>query len=167
MKTLFATIAVLSLSLQAAAAPAPDNDTPKGKEVEFDVHNGQFERNDSGLKGDASYLAFTDRAAFDKIFGIGRVMGKQNFVPKDAFDKQMVVAAIKRGNALIEYKVEKVTAEDGTLYVKYTAKPLGAGGTATYNSPLIVSVDKDKYNTVVFIENGKRAEKLKIKAADE
>ncbi len=95
------------------------------------------------------------------MFGIARVIGKQNFVPKDAFDKKMVVAVIKRGNAVTEYKVEKVTADDGTLYVKYTAK-MGTAGTATFASPLILSVDKDKYTEVVFLENGKKVEKVKV-----
>jgi hypothetical protein len=162
MKMLLAALAALCLPLLVAAAPAPDEDTAKGKKVDFDVHNGHFQKNDAGLKGDASYLAFTDRDAFDKVFGIGRVIGKQNFVPKDAFDKKMVVAVIKRGNAITEYKVDKVTADEGTLYVQYTATAKPGGGTATYASPLIVSVDKDKYKQVVFLENGKKVETVKL-----
>jgi hypothetical protein len=161
MRTLFAALAVLALPLLVRAAPAPDEDTAKGKEVKFEVHSGHFQKNDAGLKGDASYLVFTDRESFDKVFGVGATMRKQNFVPKDAFDKKMVVAVIKRGNAVTEYKVEKVTADEGTLYVQYTAKT-GAAGTASYASPLIVSVDKDKYTAVVFLENGKKVEKVKV-----
>jgi hypothetical protein len=161
MKTLIATFAALALPIAACAAPAPDDDTAKGKEVKYEVHNGHFEKNNSGLKGDSSYLVFTDREAFDKVFGVAATMRKQNFVPKDAFDTKMVVAVIKRGNAVTEYKVEKVTADEGTLYVQYTAK-MGAAGTAKYASPLIVSVDKDKYTAVVFLENGKRVEKAKV-----
>jgi hypothetical protein len=160
MKALYTALAVFAVTPFVLAAPAPD-DTAKGKKVEYNVHNGHFEKNDAGLKGDSSYLAFTDRDGFDKVFGIGRVIGKQNFVPKDAFDKKMVVAVIKRGNAITDYKVEKVTADEGTLYVQYTAK-MGEAGTATFASPLIVSVDKDKYTAVVFIENGKKADKVKL-----
>lgn len=163
MKTLLAALAALCLPLLVAAAPAPDEDTAKGKKVDFDVHNGHFESNKSGLdKEKPSYLVFSDRDEFDKIFGVGRVSGKQNFVPKDAFEKKMVVAVIKRGNAITEYKVEKVTADEGTLYVQYTATAKGGGGTATYASPLIVSVDKEKYTSVVFLENGKKVEKVKV-----
>jgi hypothetical protein len=148
--------------LPALAAPAADEDKAKGKEVKYEEYNGHFQKNDAGLKGDASYLTFSDRAAFDKVFGVGRVMGnKQKFVPKDAFDKQIVVAVIKRAKALTTYKVEKVTADEGTLYVQYTAKT-GDAGTAEYASPLIISVDNDKYKNVVFIENGKKAETVKI-----
>jgi hypothetical protein len=161
MKLVLVTLTALVLPLVIVAAPAPDDDTAKGKKVEFDVHDGHFEKNNSGLKGESSYLEFSDRDAFDKVFGLGRVMRKQNFVPKDAFDKKMVVAVIKRGNALTTYKVDKVTADGGTLYVQYTAK-MGEAGTATFHSPLIVSVDKGKYTKVVFIENGKKADTLKV-----
>ena len=160
MKALYTALAVFAVTPFVLAAPAPD-DTAKGKKVEYNVHNGHFEKNDAGLKGDSSYLAFTDREAFDKVFGAAVTMRKKNFVPKDAFDKKMVVAVIKRGNALTEYKVEKVTADEGTLYVQYTAK-MGAAGTATFATPLIVSLDKDKYKAVVFLENGKKVDKVKL-----
>src|SRR5882672_628062 len=90
------------------AAPADDKDEPKGDKVEFTVHDGYFESNKSGLKGDTSFLAFTDDDAFKKIFGVAVVMGaKKNFLPKDAFEKKIVVSTIKRGDKIWEYKVDK------------------------------------------------------------
>jgi hypothetical protein len=159
MRNWLAIFAVIAWPLCVVAAP--DEETAKGSKVEYTLHNGHFEKNNSGLKGDSSYLVFTNREAFDKIFGVAATMRKQNFVPKDAFDKNLVVAVIKRGKAVTEYKVEQVTADDGTLYVQYTAK-MGDPGSATFASPLILSVDKDKYKSVVFIENGKKAETVKI-----
>jgi hypothetical protein len=140
-------------------APVRGADGAKNAKVEFDVHTGHFEKNSSGLKGDASYLAMTEKAGFDAVFGSAAVMGKKfNWVPKDAFEKKLVVAVIKRGDTQVDYKVEQVTTGDGTLYVQYTATAKGnAGGTAKFASPLIVSVDKGKYTTVEFIENGKKA----------
>jgi hypothetical protein len=135
---------------------AADKDEAKGETIEFQVHDGYFESNKSGHKGDASFLAFTDEAAFDKIFGKAVVMGKKNnFLPKDAFETKVVFATIKRGNKVWEYKVEKVTAEKDTAYVQYTATSKDGGG-ATFASPLIVSVDKRKVTSVVFIEDGKK-----------
>src|SRR5205809_1012728 len=100
----------------ALAVPVCRAAEAKMAKVEYDVHTGHFESNKSGLKGDASYLAVTDKAAFDAIFGAGFTMGKKpNVVPKDAFEKKMVVAVIKRGNAPVEYKVEQVTTADGKL----------------------------------------------------
>jgi hypothetical protein len=140
---------VLALSANAA-------DEPKGDKVEFVLHSGHFEKNNAGLKGDQSFLLFTDRAAFDKIFGVGVVMGKRPpVVPKDAFDKNVVIATIKRGTAITTYEVEKVTLDkDGTLYVQYKATT-GPAGSAMFASPLVVSAPKDKVKKVSFIENGK------------
>src|SRR5262249_47701211 len=107
MRMLVAMLSLLCLPLFVVAAPATDEAMAKGKKIDFAVHDGHFEKNNSGLKGDSSYLVFNERQAFDKVFGLGRVMGKQNFVPKEAFDKKTVVAVIKRGRAITEYTVDK------------------------------------------------------------
>jgi hypothetical protein len=161
MKTLPASLIVVTLPLLVLAAPAPDTEAAKGTPADFDVHSGHFEKTDSGLKGDASYLVFTDREAFDEVFSVAATMKKQKFVPKDAFEKKMVVAVIKRGSAPFEYKVDKVTTDDGTLYIEYTTK-MGPLSRATFRSPLLVSVAKNKYQSIVFIENGKKAETVKV-----
>jgi hypothetical protein len=141
-------------------------DEAKGNKVEYQIHNGYFESNKSGLKGDASFLAIADQKKFDETFGKAVVMGgKPNFLPKDAFDSRLVVATIKRGNSTYEYKVDKVTADEGTLYVQYEATAKGGGGTATFATPLIIAVDKgkdNKYTKVVFIENGKKVGETEI-----
>lgn len=141
--------------LPALPALASADTGGKGKKVAYAVHDGQFEKNNSGLKGDASYLLIADRAAFDKIFGSAFTMGKKpNVVPKDAFEKKLVAAVVKRGNAVWKYEVESVTAEGGSLYVRYRATE-GKAGTATFASPLIITVDKGAVKKAVFIENGK------------
>jgi hypothetical protein len=156
-KLLNAVLIATFVTWPATGSPAADKDEAKGDKVDYLVYDGYFESNKSGLKGDTSFLAFADDAAFDKIFGKAVVMGKkQNFLPKDAFETKLVFATIKRGDKVWEYKVEKVTADKDTLYVQYTAKSKDGGG-ATFASPLIVSVDKGKYASVVFIEDGKKA----------
>ncbi len=156
-------LAAVFLCAGVTALRADDKVEPKGDKVEFDVHNGHFVSNKYEMKGDSAYLAIADRDNFDKIFGIGRVIGKQNFVPKDAFEKKIVVATIKKGAALTEYKVEKVTADGETLYIQYTSETKGsATGTAQFASPMIVSVDKGRIKKVIFIENGKKAETVEV-----
>jgi hypothetical protein len=149
--------ALFAVAVALLAAPA-GADEAKGEKVEFAVHDGQFEKNNAGLKGDQSFLLITTRAGFDKVFGAAFVMGKKpNVVPKDAFDTRVVAATIKRGNAVTTYEVQKVTLDkDGTLYVRYTATA-GPPGTATFASPLIVTAPKDKVKKVAFVENGKTA----------
>ncbi|HLN33531.1 MAG TPA: hypothetical protein VK395_37735 [Gemmataceae bacterium] len=135
---------------------ADEQPIAKGSKVAYQVYKSYFESNKSGLEGDRSFLAFTDQKAFDKVFGKAVVMGKKpKFLPKDAFDTKLVIAAIRRGHKVWEYGVDKVTADGKTLYVQYEAHS-GAEDSATFASPLIISVGKAKYSTVVFIENGKK-----------
>lgn len=140
------------------------DDIPKGEKVEFKTYaRPYFEKNNSGLKGDVSYLAITDQATFDKTFGIGVVMGKKpDVLPKNAFDKQMVLSVIKRG-PVYTYSDVSVTAAAGVLYLQYAADAKGAGGTAKFSSPLIVVVDKGKWKSVVFMEGGKKVGMVEIK----
>ncbi len=152
MRPVFFLIALAGLGF---ALPADDK---AGDKIDYHVHTGHFEKNNSGLKGESSYLAFTNRQAFDKIFGLAFIAKKkQNFLPKNAFDDHLVAAVIKRGKAVWEYKVDKVTARKATLYVHYQAKAKDSGGAATFATPLILSVKKGSYENVEFIENGKKA----------
>jgi hypothetical protein len=138
-------------------------DEPKGAKVDFVVHSGHFEKNNAGLKDNPSFLALTSAEAFDKVFGVAFVMGKKpNVVPKGAFEKSLVVATVARGNYIRTYDVEQVTLADGTLSVKYKSTDQD-GGTASFASPLIVSVPKDKVKKVQFIENGKKAGEVEVK----
>jgi hypothetical protein len=157
-------LTLVFLPLIAVAAPAPDDEKPKGKAVESEIYTKYFESNKSGLKGDASYLAITDQEAFGQTFGgPGFTMGeKPKVLPKDAFEKKMVVAVIKRGDAITTYKDVKVTADDDTLYVSYDAETKGGGGSAKFASPLIVSLEKGKYTNVIFFENGKKVGSAKV-----
>jgi len=140
-----------------ALAADKDKEEAKGDKLEFKVQSGYFEKNNSGLKGDESLLAFTDQKSFDQVFGVGFTMGKKpDVLPKDAFDSKLVVAVIRRGDAPSTYKVDKVTADGDTLYLQYDATSKKGDGSAKFASPLIVSVDKGKYKTVVFLENGKK-----------
>jgi hypothetical protein len=155
----FASAALVAI----AQARADDKVEAKGKDVDYDIHGGYFESNKSGLTGDSSYLAFASPKAFDAVFGVAKVPGeKPRFLPKDAFDTKVVVAVVKRGKSIYDYKVEKVTNDDGVLSVQYTAAPQESGGTATFATPLILSVDKGKYDSVTFIENGKTVAKTKF-----
>jgi hypothetical protein len=153
-KALLSALIAACVALPIAAAPKPDT----GEKVEFKVYAAPyFEKNNSGLKGEASFVALADKNSFDMVFGVGFVMGKKpDVLTPDDFDKKLVAAVIKRGNAISTYKVESVTGTEDALFINYTVKT-GDPGTATYASPLIVAVDKGKYKSVTFVENGKKA----------
>lgn len=150
--------ALLLAALLALAAPARAADAAKGQKAAFEVYEAYFERNDSGLKGGASYLALTDKDGFAKVFAARPpLMGKPRpaLLAAGAFDKRFVAAVVTRGNAVTTYAVEAVTLDaNGTVYVQYKADT-GPAGPATFASPLVVSVPKEGAKKVVFIENGK------------
>lgn len=131
--------------------------------VDFRQAGGYFEKNDSGLKGDRSYLAFVSQQQFDKVFGAAATMdtGESDFLSDDEFKSKFVVAVIKRG-ARRSYNNVKVTTEKGKLYVWYDAEDRQPDG-AVFSTPLIVSLDKGKYKEVVFMENGKKSGTVRVK----
>ena len=131
------------LPLAAGSTLGGDKFEPKGKKVEFKVHSGYCERAEHARAeqikaqkkktlGNASFLAFTDQDSFDQAFGKtpdkedlntflpnGEAKGKKpNLLPKNAFDRKIVVATTIRGANISAYKVVKVTADGDTLYVQ-------------------------------------------------
>ena len=87
-------------------------------------------------------------------------MKNNYFLPQDVFDSKIIVAIIKRGS-FRKYTVENVTIKDGKLLVWYKTEDQSPGG-ATFNSALILAVEKNDYDEVVFMENGKQTAKMKI-----
>jgi hypothetical protein len=122
----------------------------------FTVHTGQFEKNSSGLSGDASFLLFTSVETFGKVFGTVPPVGvrKPSPVPAGAFGKNAVAAVIRRGKAVVTYTDVSVKIDGDTATVKYSTEA-GTPGTATFASPLVVSFPKGAVTKVVFVENGK------------
>ncbi len=129
--------------------------------INFEQYKSYFENNNSGLKGDVSYLNFDSQKDFDKIFGTAAAMGENSFLPPDVFNTKIVVVAIKRGS-LRKYDDVQITSENGKLFVSYKTED-SPPGSATFSSPLIVSVNKGKYKKVVFTENGKIIKTIKIR----
>jgi hypothetical protein len=132
------------------------DDRPKPDLV---IHTGHYEKNSSGLTGDASLLLFADGDGFERVFGAIPAAGvgggrKTNAVTKATFEKRVVAAIVKRGNATTTYTEVAAAVDGDTLTVKYKTES-GTPGTATFSSPLIISVPKGKEMRVVFVENGK------------
>jgi hypothetical protein len=149
--------AVLGVIVVATLAGAADD------KIEAKVYGPYFEKNTSKLKGDASYLVVSDQKAFDAVFGSGFTTAKKPvLIPKDTFEKNLVVAVIKRGDSVTTYTVEKTELKDGTLTLTYKATAKGGGGTAKFASPLVVTVPKKDVKSVQFVENGKKVETVKV-----
>jgi inhibitor of cysteine peptidase len=156
MKKLIATTLVLfAITVCGFAQTSAHKTANAAASANFEQFHSYFEKNNSGLKGDKSYIALTSQKQFDKVFGPAATMGPNSFLPTDAFKSKVVVATIKRG-ALRKYDNVKATEEGGTLFIWYDAKD-DEPSSATFRSPLILAVDKGKYKQVVFMENGKKA----------
>jgi hypothetical protein len=79
---------------------------------------------------------------------------KSHRLPADAFKSNVVLAVIKRGNAVWEYKVDGVSMKDGVVEIRYNATSTPSDS-ATFASPLIVSIPRDNCKAVEFVENEK------------
>ena len=128
----------------------------------FDTYSGYFVSNKFEPDAPASFVVINDQAKFDEVFGVAFVMrDKSHRLPKDAFKSSIVLAVIKRGSALCEYKVESVTLDQGVVQLRYVTTSKATPDT-TFACPLIVSVPRGKYKAVVFIEDGKEVKTLKV-----
>jgi hypothetical protein len=135
----------------------PQTKPEKGGEqsVPFQVYDGYFIRNDFPLTDQPVYLAITSQVQFDQIFGTAPMPGR-TFLPDNAFDAKLVVATVVQGKFFRKYEVTKITREGRKLSVWYTSNDQ-PGGSATFGSPLILTVDKNDYEQVIFIKDGKEA----------
>jgi hypothetical protein len=159
MKRIFYLLAMMTL-LSAPQAFAQEGG--EGHELDFHRYDSSyFEKNNSGLKGEKSYLVLTTQEQFDKVFGPAARMSKNTFLPSDTFETKVIVATIKRGS-MRRYSDITVGEKDGVLTVSYTAED-DKPGSATYRVPLILAVDKGEYDEVVFMENGERAGAVKLR----
>ncbi len=134
----------------------------EGTKLAFDTYSGYFVSNRFEPDAAQSFLVINDQESFDRVFGTAMVMGdKSHRLPKNAFKSSLVLAAIKRGNAVWEFKVESVTVKQGVVTLRYTttSKP---SDSATFACPLIVSIPKGQYTAVRFVENQKTVKKVAL-----
>ena len=134
----------------------------EGTKLALDTYSGYFVRNTFEPEAAQSFLVIRDQEHFDRVFGVAVVMGdKSHRLPKDAFQSHVVVAAIKRGGAVWEFKTESATVDRGVVTLDYTASA-GKSDTATFACPLIVSIPKGDYTAVRFVENRKTVKMVPI-----
>ncbi len=145
-------------SLKKAAAET----APAKAAISFDTYSGYFVSNKFEPDAAESFVVITDQKQFDEVFGVAFVMGdKSHRLAKDAFKSNIVLAAIKRGKAVWEYKVDGVTVDNGLVNLRYTATSKKSDS-ATFACPLIVSILKGDYKAIQFWDGGKAVKKVKV-----
>ena len=153
------TIAIL---LSAVFCPGQQASAAEPAKLAFDTYSGYFVSNKFERDTAESFVVIHDQGQFDKVFGVGFVMRDVHHrLPKDAFQSLMVIAAVKRGQALVEYKVEGVTETAGVVELRY-ATTEKKSNTATFACPLIVSIPKENYTAIKFVENGQEVKKVEL-----
>ncbi len=145
----------------APMSPAAKGADASGNAVAVETHEGYFVSNQFEPDAPTSFVIALDQTAFDKVFGIARVMrDRSHRLASDAFEKKIVIAAIHRGKAMVTYKVESANRDGKTLLIRYTTKS-EPSTSAEFSCPLILSVPKGGYDAVQFIENGKPIRTMK------
>lgn len=126
----------------------------------FDAYGGYFVSNKFEPTAPTSFVVLKDQQKFNNVFGVAFVMGDTSHrLPPDAFKTKVVIAAVKRGHSIWQYKVESVTADGKTLVVRYTTTSTPQP-TAEFACPLILTVDKGDYVAIQFVEDGKSVKKI-------
>jgi len=146
-------IAVLSLQSAVIAE--------KNQKLKFDIHSGYFVSNKFEPQETRSFIVANNQKQFDRVFGVAFVLGdKSHRLEEDELKSKTVIAAIRRGKSLCDFEVNSITNKNGVLEVKYEAK-MQQESTASFACPLIISVPKENYKEIHFIENGKVLKKIK------
>jgi hypothetical protein len=143
------------------AVPSPADPNVAAK-LKFDTYSGYFVSNTFEPDAAESIVVTTNQEQFDKVFGVAFVMNDNSHrLPKDAFESNVVVVMIKRGNAMWDFKVEGVSLKDGVVELHYTSASTKSD-TATFACPLIASIPKGEYKAIQFVENGKEVKRVDI-----
>jgi len=149
----FTWFSCIALGWLSSATTVEQNDR-----IAFIQHEGHFERNDSGLKGSKSFLAFDQLEKYEAVFGTAALgLGptkKQNFVTPETFEERMILATIYRGRSEPTINNIEIRMEKGTIVVRYKLRPGRDAGFAM-NVPLILSIPKTEYQKIEFYENDK------------
>ncbi|MEN6458275.1 MAG: hypothetical protein ABFC63_05045 [Thermoguttaceae bacterium] len=147
-------------AVEQPRAAQPSESTEDASRLSFDTYNGYFVANTFEPDAHESFAILRGQKEFDRVLGVAMVMGdKSHRLPKAAFESSIVLLAVKRGNAVWEYKVDRVTQRGGTIVLRYSTS-LTKSESATFACPLIVSIPKGDYQSVQFVENGKAVRTL-------
>jgi len=155
MKRAEVALLLFVIGWQVQSAQAAD-----GAKLKFDTYSGYSVSNKFEPNAAESFVVISDQEHSDKAFRVAFAMrDKSHRLPNDAFKSLMVVAAIKRGGAVVKYKVKEVTVKDGVVELRYTTTSKKSNS-AAFACPLIVSIPRDRYSAIQFVEDGKAVKKV-------
>jgi hypothetical protein len=104
-----------------------------------------------------SYLVIRSYPSFDKLFGVGGVMGMDNtkLITEEKMKTGFVLSIIYQGNNIHKFNIDKITLKGSQLQVYYTSEVTAPNASWTCNCHVTALVDNCKYDSILLIENGK------------
>ncbi|MDC0048622.1 hypothetical protein OAL09_04700 [Verrucomicrobia bacterium] len=146
-------ISVFSLQIASIAE--------KNQKLKFEIYSGYFVSNKFEPSETRSFVVAKNQKQFDQIFGVAFVLGdKSHRLEENELKSKTVIAAIRRGKSLCDFKIHSIINKNGVLEMRYAAK-MQKESTASFACPLIISVPKGNYKAIHFIENGKVLKQIK------
>lgn len=124
----------------------------KAKKVPYQVAQRYFVKN-TVEDGMFFYPKITTQEAFDDLFGMATVMGKNGAPTPIDFSKQYVIAVVDGiTNATVELTAKSLIQNNDAITLTYNRTEVGKSASASFRHCLILVVDK-KYKGNVIIEN--------------
>jgi len=145
-------IIILSACAGLSCLPAVATEPVK---LEFEICAGYLVSFEVPLYTAETYHNLWTQDQFDHVFATDPALADTaRRAPKGAFDSRIVLAVVKRGKTLLQFKVEGVSEMNGIVRLRYntTAKKTQP---ADFVSSLIVSIPKVHSSAFQFVENGK------------
>ena len=136
----------------------------KGKKVPYTIAQRYFVKN-TVADGTFFYPKITSQEAFDELFGMAAVMGKDGTPTSIDFSKQYVIAVIDGiTNATVQLEAKSLVKTEGTITLTYNRTEVGKSASASFRHCLILIVDK-KYDGNVIIENTNKQQGIPFQIA--
>ena len=143
-------------SLQSAAI------AEKNQKLKFEIYSGYFVSNKFEPQETRSFVVANNRKQFDQVFGVAFVLrDKSHRLEEDELKSKTVIAAIRRGKSLCDFKINSVINKDGVLEMHYAAK-MQKESTASFACPLIISVPKENSKKSILLKMEKFSKRLKV-----
>ena len=130
--------------------------------IPYIVYDGYFVSNKFEPDVATSFVVLQDQRAFDRVFGVASFMfDRARRLQANPFRSRIVAATIHRGHEDVRYRIIGVVRDGTVLQVRYTTTVRPTPLTE-FACPLILSVPRDNYSTVAFIENGTLVKTVRI-----
>jgi hypothetical protein len=131
------------------------------KNIPISSINNYFVKSSFKVDKDGNFLQINDFESFNAIFGSATTMKERTWIQANDFKDKMVLAVIKDfKNNLYNLQIVNIKLEGGELRVDYEFLLKENNLTYTSTGSSIVQIEKLKYKSINYYENGKLIKEL-------